>query len=674
MLPWAAGDFAPLEAGVVDEDTYVEQGRDLERAYSHQVIEYVLGTLQPNTDLAMVGYPFTDEVSHQFLGLVRPTDADGDQNPCYDITPLFSDATSASARPRRTVSAIREGYIRSAYVDADEKLALARSLMGGNPTTFAGSDHGFAPQWYAVNANAVLKNATVTAASDPTHTPVSLHASNASASNCSATDDRHHEGLLGRRHHPDLHQRRPPEQHRESNLPDLRRGPCRGQGRVRGRHRPGQPRQAGDPPDHGQGGAPQRRRLRLAPPEPEWRRGRRDPAAVPVGRRHSRQGHRLSHFFGQHGYLPDMVDLANNINMHGTFVMAGPGVKHKDKVKSLRAVDMAPTISLLMGIPGPMNARGAILYDLLKHGEKLHEVTILDISDWHGQLTPLPDAADTIPAVPLTYPIGGAAYLKTWFDTYTAEAQRSGGKKAPVITMAAGDSIGATPPLSNFFGDRPAIEIMNMMGVDIDGLGNHNFDYGADYFREELVPLSNHPFVSANVVDANGKTPTEWKPSHTFNFPGGIKVAIVGFSNDDIPALTKPGSLDPFHIANSLAAVNAEAAKVEQEGRRRRGHRPPRGDGRDPDGPDRSAPRPRQWRRPTSTSSSATTPTSRWLDRRTERRPRHREPQQGPALHADPHRHRRRQGRRRLPDGRLPSAVDHRRHAGSGDPGRDRPS
>ena len=75
LLPWAAADFAPEEAGVVDEDTYVQQGRDLERAYSLQVINYILGTLQPDTDLAMVGYPFTDEVSHQFMGLVTPTDA-----------------------------------------------------------------------------------------------------------------------------------------------------------------------------------------------------------------------------------------------------------------------------------------------------------------------------------------------------------------------------------------------------------------------------------------------------------------------------------------------------------------------------------------------------------------------------------------------------------------------
>src|SRR6185312_693869 len=64
LLPWAAADFAPEEGGVIDEDTYIQQGRDLERAYSIQVINYILRTQQPATNLAMVGYPFTDEVSH----------------------------------------------------------------------------------------------------------------------------------------------------------------------------------------------------------------------------------------------------------------------------------------------------------------------------------------------------------------------------------------------------------------------------------------------------------------------------------------------------------------------------------------------------------------------------------------------------------------------------------
>ena len=92
------------------------------------------------------------------MALVTPTDVDGDPNPCYDVTPKFDDV-QCTGRGTAGRVAIREGYIRSAYQDADEKLGIARELMGGNPTTFAGSDHGFAPQWYAVNANNVLNKA-----------------------------------------------------------------------------------------------------------------------------------------------------------------------------------------------------------------------------------------------------------------------------------------------------------------------------------------------------------------------------------------------------------------------------------------------------------------------------------------------------------------------------------
>ena len=138
LLPWAAADFAPEEAGVVDEDTYVQQGRDLERAYSLQVINYILGTLQPDTDLAMVGYPFTDEVSHQFMGLVTKTDADGGVNPCYDVTLKFSDDDVHRAAEGRTASRSARAYIRSAYADADEKLGIVRELMGGEPDDVRG--------------------------------------------------------------------------------------------------------------------------------------------------------------------------------------------------------------------------------------------------------------------------------------------------------------------------------------------------------------------------------------------------------------------------------------------------------------------------------------------------------------------------------------------------------
>ena len=86
-----------------------------------------------------------------------------------------------------------------------------------------------------------------------------------------------------------------------------------------------------------------------------------------------------------------------------------------------------------------------------------------------------------------SFSIGGAAYLKPWFDLYRSES-RDG-----CLTVAGGGSTGATPPISHFFGDKPTINLMNMMGFTSDGLGNHNFDYGQEYLRTELIPLGKLP-------------------------------------------------------------------------------------------------------------------------------------------------------------------------------------
>ena len=265
----------------------------------------------------------------------------------------------------------------------------------------------------------------------------------------------------------------------------------------------------------------------------------------------------LSHFFGQHGYLPDTVDLKNNINMHATFVLGGPGVKDKSNVEGLRAIDVAPTLAFLMDIPGPQNARGRILYELLENTGNLTEVTILDISDWHAQLTPLAEASDTVGP---TFPIAGAAFLKAWFDVYEAEAALSADnpKKPNIIQVAGGDSFGgATPPISNFFGDKPTPPIMNMMGIDVDAVGNHSFDRGQEYFREELVPLADFPILSANVVLPNGKTPKEWSPSTVLHFSRGIDIGIVGFTTESTPEVVFPGNIDPFEVRPVVPAVQA---------------------------------------------------------------------------------------------------------------------
>jgi 2',3'-cyclic-nucleotide 2'-phosphodiesterase (5'-nucleotidase family)/predicted AlkP superfamily phosphohydrolase/phosphomutase len=535
-----AADFAPLEAGIIDEDTYVEQGlmwKDAHFAY----LEYIFDTLGVNPDLLMLGNPVTDEFQHQFMALVTPTDIDGNPNPYFD------DATNDDIPDGRV--AIREGYLRAAYEEADQTLRLGRDLMGDwyNTAVFASSDHGFAPQWYAVNVSKALADLGF----GPEQT------SNCRAVAATLVKECHAGGTA--QLYIDL-AGRDPAGTGNINLPQVAAGDYE---TVRNQliayfqnlddpNLPGQQQVVaavfkkeelrnvdGTDALH-----PNRSGDVVVVFRPPYQTDAATPGQLTA----------FSQFFGQHGYLPDLVDLEDNINMHGTFVAVGAGIKEARRpIAGVRAIDVAPTLAMLLGIPGPQNASGKILYDILSEGKKLKEITILDISDYHGQLVPLSEAADTFGP---TFAIGGSAFLKPWFDVYRAEA--SGGS----ITIAAGDSVGATPPISSFFGDTPTIELMNLMGFNADGLGNHNFDKGESYLRNTLIPLADFKYLSANVVTNKSKTPREWRPSHVFVFEGGVRVGLVGFTNEDAPTLVFPNSFGPFQVTNATAAVNAEAAKL----------------------------------------------------------------------------------------------------------------
>jgi len=530
-----SADFAPLEARIIDEETYVQQGRDLEKASADAYLNFILGTLQPDTDVVFVGYPVTDEFSHQFMALVTPTDMNGNPNPYYDDL-------EGNGTPDGLVTT-REGYIRSAYAEADAKLALARSYLP-TATVFAGSDHGFAPQWYAVNAGKVLSDAGIQAPEQPSNCRAAATTNLAKACWAGGTAQIYVNTTLPAG--TTYAQVRTAIVNAFAVLTDPANPGAQVVERVmlkeELRNVDGSdslhPSRSGDVV------------VVLRPPY-------QFDAATP--------GTRIafSQFFGQHGYLPNLVDLAHNVNMHATFVAAGPGIAHNDTpIAGVRAIDLAPTLAFLLNIPGPQNARGRIMYELTQGSGRYKEITVLAISDFHGQLVPLSEVADNLasPGTNPSFAIGGSAFLKPWFDWYRAEASNGS------VTMAAGDSVGATPPISAFFGDTPTIEIMNMMGFQLDGLGNHNFDKGQAYLRNTLIPLASYPFISSNVVDSKGKTPAEWKPSVSFDFFDGGKVGFVGFTNEDAPSLVFPNSFTPFTVEPRLAKVQAEVNRLRSKG------------------------------------------------------------------------------------------------------------
>jgi 2',3'-cyclic-nucleotide 2'-phosphodiesterase (5'-nucleotidase family) len=549
-----AADFAVLEAGVVSEETYVEQGLFWETGH-HPIIEYVADTYDP--DVFFVGYPVTDEFSHQFLGLVSPTVPNGDPNPAYDDFDL-------NGVPDGQVAA-REGFIQRAYQGANNTLGLTRQLMtdaGKDPVVFAGADHGFAPQFLAIQGGKVLFD-------------IGLQPNGEQVSNCRpvSTFDKAkacwaggtvqvYINLAGRDPDPRSVAQRDPSN--PAFVPDPR-VPAAQYAAVRTQimnaftgltdpdHPTWDPIQSAYTKEQvryledGAGGTismlhPTRTGDVVVFSAPPYQFDAATPGQLIAP----------SHFFGQHGYEPKLTDLDDNITMRAAFMALGPGIRSGVAVDNVRAIDLAPSMAYALGLPAPANASGQVRYDLFAEAGQT-EVTLLNISDFHGQLEPLSETVDG-----LALPIGGLGFIDTIWDEAAAEAP------GPSFRFAAGDSVGASPPLSGFFEDLPTIDGMNFADFDADGIGNHNFDAGITRL-EAQVAAADFTYLTANVFVAGTDVRPAWATPYLIRDFDGVQVAFIGFTNTDVPILVNPTFVEDLEFREAAPIINALADELRAE-------------------------------------------------------------------------------------------------------------
>ncbi|MBW3633456.1 MAG: 5'-nucleotidase C-terminal domain-containing protein, partial [Chloroflexi bacterium] len=547
-------DPAPLQAGIIDEATFVAQGITA----SWQTVDalrFIVEELGVQPDLLLLSTSFPEAVSRQFLGFLAVRSAAGAvATPSADS--VDGDGVVAVDTDRL------KGFVRDSYTMADEILAVGRDLLGSEATTLVVSPSGFAPSWLAVNAGKVLVDAGIAEAEQLENCvpgPVSAPP---------GTPDP--EGLAvgpavkvcwsgGTGHvYINLDGREPAGSVAEDDYEPTRDAVIAAFEQLRDEANSGvpviaevyrkedlrdvvgadvlHPSRTGDVV------------VTLAPPYrfDDAIEGVTVPKATPVA---------------TGGYLPG----DGSVNA-GLFLAAGPDIASGATV-DVRSIDVAPTAAFLLEVPGPYNASGSILFDLLTNGATLSEVTLLDISDFHGQLPPLSAAADAIDAEGAENPsfdVGGVAFLAPWFDRFRNEAGGS------ALLVTAGDAVGATPPISSVFGDLPTIEAMNALGFSADALGNHNFDAGAANMFENLAPVADFPYLSVNLVPARADTmpvagDPPFLPSLLFDLDG-ISVGLIGFSNPDIPQLTRPGALGPYRVIDPVEPINAEAARLRDQG------------------------------------------------------------------------------------------------------------
>lgn len=176
------------------------------------------------------------------------------------------------------------------------------------------------------------------------------------------------------------------------------------------------------------------------------------------------------------------------------------------------------------------------------------ELQILQYSDWHGQLDPLSVFGEGV--------FGGAAELATYFRMEEANNPNT-------LIITGGDDFGASPPLANFFDEAPAVLAQNLMGTDVSALGNHNFDKGVDHLQE-MVNTADYAYLGANLEDV-GANVVGVAPYKIFHFPG-IKVAVIGVTNEEAPELVFPGSFGTINITDAGVAAQKARDKLAKQG------------------------------------------------------------------------------------------------------------
>jgi 5'-nucleotidase len=222
------------------------------------------------------------------------------------------------------------------------------------------------------------------------------------------------------------------------------------------------------------------------------------------------------------------------------------------------------TLTILLTLAILLLAFGSVLAD----NPPRVSVQILALNDFHGNLQPPSGSSGRIGTVDA----GGVEYLATHIQNLRATNPNT-------VVVSAGDMIGASPLLSALFHDEPTIEAFNLIGLDLNAVGNHEFDEGA----AELLRMqegSCHPvdgcldgddfagaefqFLAANVVWENNNQ-TIFPAYKIFSF-GGVKMAFIGMTLEGTPMIVTPSGVAGLKFLDEADTVNSLIKDLKRQG------------------------------------------------------------------------------------------------------------
>ncbi len=224
------------------------------------------------------------------------------------------------------------------------------------------------------------------------------------------------------------------------------------------------------------------------------------------------------------------------------------------------------------------------------HTPKPVTLQLLSFNDFHGHLAPPTGGDAALPGVTGSY--GGSAYLASTL------AELRGGQRNS-LTVAAGDLIGGSPIVSGLFKDEPAVEALNALGLDVSGVGNHEFDegvpellrmqYGGCHPTEGCFDADGYsgadfPWLAANVTYKSGVKAQ--RPKHARHYGDwfrsrtgrtvlpptwvtrveGIKVGFIGMTLEGTPELVAQAGIKDVDFRDEVVSAGLAARDLRKRG------------------------------------------------------------------------------------------------------------
>lgn len=127
------------------------------------------------------------------------------------------------------------------------------------------------------------------------------------------------------------------------------------------------------------------------------------------------------------------------------------------------------------------------------------------------------------------------------------------------LVVGAGDLYQGTP-ISNLLKGVPVQKFLDNIGMDITTLGNHEFDWGLDTFKDITMKDAKYPVVCANVINKSDKQKT-FNPYKIIE-KDGIRFAFVGALTLETPSSSLAANVEDFEFTDIAKEINSAVKEI----------------------------------------------------------------------------------------------------------------